>query len=309
MLIDILIILGCGVILWLGANQVVTGASALAARLGIPELVIGLTIVAFGTSAPELSVSLISAIKGHTDISIGNVVGSNVINLGLVMGIVAITGAIRISRALVRRDGIILLFITALLIVFLLNGRLSHIEGAVFVIMFVAYNIFLIKNRHADTEDIPPLQELRLFDILRLILGFIMIGGGGYFLVDSAVNVARIAGLSEWAIGQTIVAFGTSLPELATSLAASVKGRHELSAGNLIGSNIFNILGVLGISACIKAMTIDPSIMIELYIVLGFTSVVVFMMHTGRKISRIEGAILIILNLAIWAVSLTGVLL
>jgi cation:H+ antiporter len=305
MLIDILIILGCGVMLWLGANQIVAGASALAARFGVSELVIGLTIVAFGTSAPELSVTLISALRGYANISISNVVGSNIINLGLVMGTVAVIGAIKISRSLVRRDGLILIMVTALLIIFLHNGRLSHGEGIVFVILFIAYNIFVIRSKQIDTEIIPQ-KKLELLDIPKLILGFIMISAAGYYLVESAVHIARVAGLSEWAIGQTIVAFGTSLPELATSLAASLKGRHELSAGNLVGSNIFNILGVLGISATVKAMTINPAALFELYLVLGFTVVAVMMMRTGRVVSRLEGAILIVLNLAIWAISLSG---
>jgi cation:H+ antiporter len=303
--LNILIIAACGVILWIGASQVVHGAGGIAHRFKISELVIGLTVVAFGTSAPELAVTVIAAIKGHGDISVGNVIGSNVINFGFVLGAVAVVRTIKTSGAIIKRDGPILVGITLLLIVFLYSGHLSHWEGVVFLFLLAVYNIYLF--RFSKSEYRPDTSyQFSYWDIVRFIVGLVAITIASNYLVDSAVKLAKAAGISNWAIGQTVVAFGTSLPELATSVVAVRKSRLEMSAGNLIGSNIFNILGILGISSVIKTITIEAAAYEDLYLLLGFTVLVIVMMWTGRKLSRIEGGILIMLNLLIWVIALAG---
>ena len=302
---DLVIILTSGVILWVGASQVVHGAGSIAHRLKISELVIGLTVVAFGTSAPELAVTIIAAIKGQGDISVGNVIGSNIINFGFVLGAVAIVRAIKTSGEIIKRDGPVLITVTILLIVFLSTGQLNHWEGAIFLVILLAYNIYLF--RFSNPERVPESPHgFSFWDIARFIIGLAAITLASDFLVDSAVRLAEAAGISNWAMGQTVVAMGTSLPELATSLAAIRKSRLEMSAGNLIGSNIFNILGILGVSSVIKTITIKAAAYEGLYVLLGFTILVIIMMWTGRRLSRVEGGVLILLNLLIWIVALAG---
>ena len=307
LLLDFLIITAAAAALWWGANLIVSGASSLAHRLGIPDLVIGLTVVAFGTSAPEFGVTIIAALEGHGDISVSNVAGSNVINLGFVLGFVALIRAIKTSKIVVRRDGVMLIFATLILGVFLYDTKLVHWEGIIFVALLIIYNAFLIKSNSFKPEDIDT-SDFKLIDPIKLILGIGLVTGASHFLVESSIDIARVFGLSEWTIGQTIVAFGTSIPELATSLAAAIKGKHGMSVGNLIGSNIFNILGVLGFSAIIRTMTVDHSATYNLYIMMAFTVMVVMMMHTDRKISRLEGGLIAFINLLIWVMSFVGII-
>ncbi len=305
--IDFAIIAVCGVALWWSANLIVTGATHIARRLGISDLVVGLTVVAFGTSAPEFGVTIVAALSGHGNLSISNVTGSNIINLGFVLGLVALIKAIKISRSSVRRDGVMLIIITALLYIFLLDYNLDHWEGIVFLGTLIIYNIYLIRNGKVKVEEIDR-QTFKPSDVFKLVLGIALIATSSHFLVNSAVKIAGELGVSEWTIGQTIIAFGTSIPELATSLAAVVKGRHGMSVGNLIGSNLFNILGVLGLSSIIRTMTVDSSAILNLYILIAFTIIVVIIMRTGRKISRVEGGMLIAINLAIWVLSFMGII-
>lgn len=306
-IIDFLILSACGAVLWWAANLIVTAASHIAHRLGLSDLVVGLTVVAFGTSIPEFGVTIAAALTNHGDISISNVTGSNIINLGFVLGFVALIRAIKTSRSVVKRDGIILILATILLYVFLLDYQLSHWEGVIFCTILIIYNIYLIKNNKSTSEEIDR-GSFKLLDIGKLVLGISLITISSHFLVGSAVNIAGFFGLSEWVIGQTIIALGTSIPELATSLAASIRGRHGMSVGNLIGSNLFNILGVLGVSSIIRTVVIDQSALVNLYILIGFTVMVVLFMFTGRKVSRTEGFILVLANLAIWALSFMGMI-
>ncbi|HGY55815.1 MAG TPA: sodium:calcium antiporter [Caldithrix abyssi] len=294
-----LILLGSIVALWLGAVWLVEASARIAGRLGISELVIGLTVVAFGTSAPEFAVTISAALKGQTSISVGNVVGSNIFNLGFILGGVALIKAVTTTRKLVRRDGALLLASSGILLVFLYNLQINRWEGIILFAMLVAYIILLFVKKEAPEEEIE-IGEFHWFEIPRLLIGLAAIVAGGHFLVESATLIARHFGVSEWVIGVTVVAAGTSAPEFATSLVAVVRGKHGISAGNLIGSNIFNLLGVLGLAAMIRPMQIDSGAYMDVVLLTGVAAVAVLFMRTGWKISRFEAGLLITLNLILW---------
>ncbi len=278
----------------------VDSASHIAQRLGVSELVIGLTIVAFGTSAPEFAVTLTAALRGQPNMSVGNVVGSNVFNIGFILGSVAIIHAVKTSSKLVYRDGFILIAMSVLLLIFLWDLKLAQWEGLVLLLLLVVYLLFLFFKKETLEEDVP-LGEFHWHDILKLLGGLALILLGGHYLVESASTLARYFGISEWVIAVTIVAAGTSTPELATSFVAAVKGKHGLSAGNLIGSNLFNLLGVLGLAAFLNPLQVDAAAFRDLFMLLGLVIIVVAMMRTGWKISRAEGIVLVLINVA-WLV-------
>ncbi len=285
--------------LWWGAVLVVDSASAIAHKMGISELVIGLTVVAFGTSAPEFAVTLSAAFKGQADISVGNVVGSNVFNLGFILGGVAIIRAIQTKGKLVYRDGSFLIGTAGLLLIFLWDSTLQRWEGMILIGVLIGYLILLFVQKDTPEEEIPE-RPYSFKDIPLLLFGLSLIVAGGHFLVDSAKAIALAIGISDWVIAVTIVAAGTSTPELATSLVAVIKGKHGLSAGNLIGSDLFNLLGVLGLAAVLRPMQIDPGAYEEIILMAGLIVVVVVMMRSGWKISRTEGIILVLVNIIRW---------
>jgi len=297
--IDTIIVVATILGLWWGAVWVVEAASRIAKRLGVSELIIGLTVVAMGTSAPEFAVTVGAALKGQGDISIGNVVGSNIFNLGFILGGVALVRAITTSRSLVYRDGVVMVGITFLLLFFLRDLTMDRWEGGVLFALLLVYIGYLIYSREPMEEDIPE-GDFQWLDIPRLLAGLALIVTSGHYLVESASNLARAFGVSEWVIGVTIVAAGTSAPELVTSLIAVLRGRYGISAGNLIGSDIFNLLGVLGLAALLKPMSIDPSAYSSMYLLSGMVILVVIMMRTGWKISRWEGGLLVLINLVRW---------
>jgi cation:H+ antiporter len=297
--IDSIIIVATILGLWWGAVWVVEAASRIAKRLGISELIIGLTVVAMGTSAPEFAVTVGAALKGQGDISIGNVVGSNIFNLGFILGGVALVRAITTSRSLVYRDGTVMIGITFLLLFFLRDLTMDRWEGGILFLLLFTYIGYLIYSREPLEEDIPE-GDFQWMDIPRLLAGLALIVTSGHYLVESASSLARAVGVSEWVIGVTIVAAGTSAPELVTSLIAILRGHYGISAGNLIGSDIFNLLGVLGLAALLKPMSIDPSAYSSLYILSGMVILVVIMMRTGWKLSRWEGGILVGINIIRW---------
>lgn len=297
---NLLIIALCILGLWGGATWIVEAATRIARRLGLSELIIGLTIVAVGTSAPEFAVTLSAAFRGQADISVGNVVGSNIFNLGFILGGVAMVRAISTSRALVFRDGGFLIAATLLLLFFLRDFSLDWSEGLILLALLSVYIIYLIRQRETvDLDDIPN-GAFHWTAAPQLLVGLGLVALSGHYLVHSATIVARLAGLSEWIIGVTIVAAGTSLPEVATSLVAVIRGHYGLSAGNLIGSDLFNLLGVLGLAALLRPLTVDSSAYGSMALLSGLVILVVFMMRTGWILSRREGALLIAINLARW---------
>lgn len=308
-----LIVVVAILVIWFGAQRLVEAAARLAKHLGISELVIGLTVVAVGTSAPEFAVTLTAAVKGLGDISVGNIVGSNVFNLGFILGGCALARAIPTSRTLLRRDGPILVLAAALVLGLIgVDLRLDRHDGILLASLLVAYLLLLFKQRRRDTatalepEEMPsatdgaPSSPGR--DTLLLLLGLALVVGGSRVLVDAASAVARTFGLSEWIIGVTIVAAGTSAPELATTLAGVVKRRFDISAGNLIGSDLFNLLGVLGLAGIVRPVAVDAIARVSIGGMLLMVIVVLAFMRTGWRISRLEGGLLVLIALARWTV-------
>jgi cation:H+ antiporter len=285
--------------LWGGALLVVESASRIAKKLGLSELVIGLTVVAIATSAPEFAVTVVAAMQGSMSISVGNVVGSNIFNLGVILGLVAIFGSIKTTRSILFRDALLLIGTSLLLLIFFYDLTLSFVEGAVLASILITYVIFLIRKKEKSDEEVPS-GEFKWFDILKLITGIVLIILSADFLVDSATELARFYGVSEWMIGITIVAAGTSVPELATSIVALAKGRHGISIGNLIGSDLFNMLGVLGVASIIRTLSIAESDYLSITFMFVNMLILFLIIRTGWKISRIEGALLITIALARW---------
>ncbi len=299
--INSLILVASVIALWKGADWLVESASRIGKKFGLSDLVIGLTIVALGTSAPEFAVTIAAALAGRSDISIGNVIGSNIFNLGFVLGGVAAIRAIKTGPKLVYRDGIILIAITVILRIFANDLQLTRVEGAILVALLLIYIGYLLWQREERHAEEMASGEASWRDWVKLLAGLALVVGGGHYLVEAASSIARTFGVSEWVIGVTIVAAGTSTPELATSLTAVIKGRHGISIGNLIGSDIFNLLGVLGVAALINPhMVIDSSAYMSLNVLIVMVIVVVIAMRTGWQISRLEGVALVVVNLVRW---------
>jgi len=302
------------VLLYFGAEGLVRGSSSLALRLGVGPLLVGLTVVAFGTSAPEMMVSVKAAYMGQGDISVGNVVGSNICNIGLILGFSALIVPISVASQIVRVDTPIMIAITALAIALLYDGSLSRTEGVVFFLLLVVYIVFSIRLAKKQAAD-PLAQEFSdevkisksgvAIDVLMVIGGLVMLVFGAQFLVDAAIVIAKVFGLSEAVIGLTIVAIGTSLPEFATSLLAAVKKEADIAVGNIVGSNIFNILGILGVSAFITPLSSAGITGLDLGVMAAFALALWVFSRSGHSISRIEGAVLVLAYCAFitWLVS------
>ena len=289
------------VLLYFGAEGLVRGSSSMALRLGVSPLLVGLTVVAFGTSAPEMMVSVKAAYLGQGDISVGNVVGSNICNIGLILAFSALIVPIKVASQIVRIDTPIMIGTTALAIALLYDGALSRTEGIIFFLLLVVYVVFSIRLAKRQATD-PLAQEFSdemkisktgvALDVLLVIGGLVMLVFGARFLVDSAIVVAKAFGLSEAVIGLTIVAIGTSLPEFATSLVAAIKKEADIAVGNVVGSNIFNILGILGISAFITPLSSSGITGIDLGVMAGFAIALWGFSASGHRITRIEGLIM-----------------
>ncbi|HIX90435.1 MAG TPA: calcium/sodium antiporter [Candidatus Agathobaculum pullicola] len=295
MLSFIMLVFGFVLLVW-GADKFVAGASALARRLGVSPLLVGLTIVAFGTSAPELAVSLTAALQGANEIAVGNVVGSNIFNLLVVAGLSAVVCPLVMDRTLLRRDWPISLGAAVLLLVYILPDlTISRIEGIILLLLFAMVLGMQIraalKNRDtlAGEEEEVPMRPLMIG--INIVLGLACIIIGGQLAVNGATGIARMFGLSETLIGLTIVAIGTSLPELVTSLVAARKGQNEIAMGNVIGSNIFNILLILGVSATITPIPVQATSIIDALVLIGI-SVVFYLPARRGKLGRAPGAIM-----------------
>lgn len=272
----------------------------IAHKLHMSDLAIGLTIVAMGTSAPEFAVTLNAAVKGLPDISVSNVVGSNIFNLGFILGGCAVVRNIITTPVLVWRDGLFLFSMSCVLTFFLNDLTLTPQEALTLFASLVLYiGCLFWKKGPAQEKD--PGEDATRRDIPLIVLGIISVAAGGHILVWSAVSLARVFGISEWVIGVTIVAAGTSAPEFATSLVAALKGRYSISAGNLIGSDLYNLLGVLGLAGMVRPLTIDAAGLQSLHILVGMVLLVVVFMRTGFRVSRTEGFLLVSLNLIRWA--------
>ncbi len=302
-LIDIGIVILSILALWFGADWFVEAASKIARRIGMSEMVIGLTIVAMGTSAPEFAVTVQAAVQKQSAISIGNVVGSNIFNLGFILGTVVCITAIQTTRKIVLRDGGVLVASTLLLMFFMRDSLLERWEGAVMFGGLLTYLVYLFINREFDADDIPE-GDFDWKTIPVLAVGLVLIVLGGRYLVSSSVNLATIAGLSPWAIGVTVVAAGTSAPEAVTSIVAIVKGHEQISFGNLLGSNIFNVLGVLGVAGMVSQadspLALQPGESISLIYLTVQMLFTAFLMRSGWKLTRREGVLLLLINGVAW---------
>jgi cation:H+ antiporter len=284
------------VVLTLGAESLVRGASAIALRLGITPLVIGLTIVAFGTSAPELAVSVKSALAGNSGIALGNVIGSNIANIGLILGITALIRPIKVQSKMVSHDIPIMIAASLLLWGLLYDGELSLLDGGLLFVLMLAYLGFnyLDAKKNAPQEESDHAPQHPLLSVLFIIIGIGMLVGGGILFVDGAVELAKTFGISEIIIGLTIVAIGTSMPELATSIVAARKGESDIAIGNVVGSNLFNILGILGITALVQPVSAAGLQVTDLAVMLVFAVVMLPFAWSGLRIGRREGGILLL---------------
>ncbi len=299
---NIAIVLVSCIALGQGAGWLVDSAGRLARKYGISDLVIGLTVVAFGSSAPEFAATVFSAIAEKDDVSVANIIGSNIFNIGFILGSCAIITTLYITPLLVKRDGAILAAITGLLCFMMRDLQLSRGEGVILFLLLIVYLAYLIikKDTSMVEEDEICHEPAKPTDWLLLLFSLGVIAAGGQALVFGAVGIAQYYGLNEWIIGMTIVAAGTSMPEFVISLVAVLKKNHGISAGNLIGSNIFNTLGVLGLAVWINPLTVDSAGLTSTILLIPLTLIVILFMWTGRKITRLEGIIILILSLAIF---------
>ena len=294
-----LILLIVGFILLIkGSDFFVDGSSNIASILKIPTLIVGLTIVAFGTSAPEAAVSITSSLSGNNALAVSNVIGSNLFNMMLIIGLCALLRELKIGRDVLNKDLPFLVVITAILSGFIIIGwSISRVEGIILFLLIIGYVSYLVysakKTKEAQIVEKPKMGLLR--SIIYIIGGMAGIIIGADFVVDSASYIAMAFGMSETLVGLTIVAIGTSLPELVTSLTALKKEENQLIIGNVIGSNIFNILFVLGASSIISPITINPNMIVDIALMLGVTILFFIFGKTQDKYDKKEGFILVAL--------------
>ena len=295
----VLIIAGVAMVLY-GADRLTEGASALARRMNVSEIIIGLTIVAAGTSAPELFVSLVSALKGTPDMAIGNVVGSNTMNAMLIVGCAAVVAPMSISRNTVRKDIPFAVAASVLLPLLAIDSAIGRIDGIILLAGFAAFMYYTLSQ--AKAGETAPSDETKMqnpwLSVFFVVLGLALLVIGSNIFVDSASRVAYALGLSEAVVGLTIVAGGTSLPELATSVVAARKGQSAIAIGNVIGSNVFNILMILGLTATISPMQIQGITHIDLLMMLGSIVMVWLFSRTKYTVERWEGALLAVIYIA-----------
>jgi len=301
----VFLILGL-ILLVFSADFLVKGAARLAAALGISPLVVGLTVVAFGTSAPELAVSIMSAFKGQADIALGNVVGSNIFNVLVILGISAIIIPLVVNQQLVRFDVPVMIVLSFLVMVLGFDGRIGRIDGILLFACAIAYTVFLIRQSRKETNSaVVEEYEKEFGDVKKegpawfRNLSFIVLGIGGLvlgsnWLVEGAVMIARTFGISELIIGLTIISVGTSLPEVATSIVAALKGERDIAVGNVVGSNIFNIVSVLGLASAIAPNGISvpkAALYFDIPFMIAIAVACLPVFFAGYRISRVNGAV------------------
>jgi len=310
--------------LFFGGNWLVTGAARLARSFGISTLIVGLTVIALGTSSPELLVSLSAALSDSSDIALGNVIGSNISNIGLILGMTALVFPVAVRATLIRREIPLMILATILASALTLIGReIGRVDGIIMLIALVGFNFYMYRLTVAQRDDeefqkqaaeydetahepiIAPQGRLR--EVFRLILGLAVLIVGAQLTVDNAVAIARELNISELAIGVTLIAVGTSLPELATSLVASLRKQNDIAIGNIVGSNIFNLLLILGATSVVNPIPVtDRIIEFELLAMLAFTFALVPITITERKISRFEAVLMLIGYVAFTVVAVVG---
>ena len=294
----LLLVLGF-VFLIKGADLFVDGSSSIAKHMKIPSVIVGLTIVAMGTSAPEASVSITAAIAGNSDISLGNIVGSNIFNFLVVIGVSAMIFPIISHKDIIKRDLWWNLGITGLLLVFMLDNKIGRIDGIILLLCMALYLFVVIRNALKNRTEESKEELISVpKSIIFMIIGLAAIICGGNFVVDNASIIAKSLGLSETLIGLTIVAIGTSLPELVTSITAAKKKEAGIALGNAVGSNIFNILFILGASSALTPINVAPELFIDTIILIAVGIMIFIFAYTGKKTNRTEGIICTLLYVA-----------
>lgn len=303
MLIQVLILIASLAALGFSANYLVNSSIKIARQWNVSEMFIGLTIVAMGTSAPEISISILAALRGQGDLSVGNVIGSNVFNLGFILGLLAIIVPQVIPKKIVYRDSVFLLIAVSMVLLFMLDTKIVMWEGLMLLGALISYITFLTIKRDASTKENGNDTKALAKDYLIFLISLVVLVKSSDFTVSAAVYMAEYFKISAWAIGATVVAVGTSLPELATSIIATMKKKFGLSVGNVIGSSIFNTFGVIGISSFIAPITLYSKGQIlgiadsifSVGLLVALILLLMLFMRTGWKLSRREGIILFVL--------------
>ena len=273
------------VILCFGANWLVSGGVTIAKKLRISQMIIGLTIVAYGTSTPELAASMAAAVGSHTDLILGNVVGSNISNIGMVIGVCAVVSPLVVKRATTRKEVPIMIGVSLLLIAISVDGEISQYDGIMLVVGLIAFTAYTLsrakKERNEEAEDSATTKTSIPRAIALIVIGAALLYFGGFLTVENAISIAENIGISETVIGITIIAIGTSLPELVTSVIAIRKGHTDIGIGTIVGSNIYNILMILGISSVITGIAVVPGIFTDYLIMVGFSIVLIAFLRSG----------------------------
>lgn len=303
MLSDVFILVIGFTVLTAGAEGLVRGSASLAVRIGLTPLVVGLTVVAFGTSTPELVVSLMATLNQQGDIALGNVVGSNIFNIGIILGLTALLCPVRVSLQVIRHDGPIMVGASLLALFLVRQGALSRGVGLGLVAMLIAYVAYSVRLALKETaadiaqqfeEGVPARSSSLPRDLIFIGGGLALLVAGSRLLVVSATDLARLMGVGEAVIGLTIVAAGTSLPELATSLIAAVRRQPDIAVGNVVGSNIFNIFGIMGASSIATPLSATGITPLDMGVMVGFSIVLLPLLLTDLKLQRWEGALLLL---------------
>lgn len=291
-------------LLFAGAEGLVRGSSSLALRAGLSRLLVGLTIVAFGTSSPEMVVSIKAALSQQGDVSIGNVVGSNIFNIGVILGITALLCPIPVHRQIIKIDAPIALGVACLLLLLIRDNRLGRWEGLILflgIVVYIFMNVILARKEAIATIADPqvpstsPVSKHWMIDVAYILGGLIVLVLGSRLLVDHSIILAKAFGVSEAVIGLTIVAAGTSMPELATSVVAAFRKQSDIAIGNVVGSNVFNILGILGAASLIAPLHAPGVSWLDYATMVAFSALLIPLLYTGRSVQRFEGGVLLVL--------------
>lgn len=312
-MIDVLLLLLGIALLSCGGEALIRGSLAAAKRLGISPLLGGLVIVGFGTSAPELVVSVNAAIDGRPDIAIGNVVGSNIGNILLILGVCALITPLSVRPLTLRRDAVTVVAASVLFLVLVGGSALGRADAAIFLVLLAAYLVWAYRSERfhaapsgalhlAEEKEVTAIPKSVLWTVSSVVVGLLLLIGGSQILLAGAIGIAEHLGLPETVIGLTLVAVGTSLPELSISVIAAVRRHADVAVGNILGSNIFNLLGVLGVSALLQPLPVDARILqFDQWVMLGTSLLLLLFLFTDRRLSRPEGAMLLVgYGLYVW---------
>ena len=306
MMLDFLFLFLGIALLTVGGEALIRGSLAAAKRLGVSPLLSGLVIVGFGTSAPELVVSVNAAIDGRPDIAIGNVVGSNIGNILLILGVCALIMPLAVKPLALRRDAVTVVAASLLFLVLVGGSALARVDAAIFLGALAAYLVWAYWSERfhaapsgelhqAEAEELSTVPKSVLWTAIAVVLGLLLLIAGSQVLLIGAIGIAAYFGVPEAVVGLTLVAVGTSLPELAISVIAAIRRHADVAVGNILGSNIFNLLGILGVSALLQPLPVHPRILhFDQWVMLGTSLLLLFFLYTGRRLSRAEGGVLLV---------------